>query len=48
MSKRNNKTRSNVSKLLISFFALIIIGIIGYFNPNFQEYLFGSTNSLNK
>ena len=25
---------------------MIIIGIIGYFNPNFQEYLFGSTNSL--
>lgn len=46
MSKRNNKTRSNVSKLLISFFVLIIIGIIGYFNPNFQEYLFGSTNIL--
>ena len=45
MSKRRNKKSS--IKLLFTLIAVICIGLIGYFNPNIQEYLGNNLSSEN-
>lgn len=47
MSRRSSKSnKRNMTKLLISLFVLIIIGVIGYFNPEFQDFILADSNSL--
>ena len=45
MSRR--KSNKNLTKALLSLIIILCIGIIGYFNPNIQEYLGNNTSIEN-
>lgn len=45
MSRR--RCKKNINKSLFALIAVVCIGIIGYFNPNVQEYFSNNLNSEN-
>ena len=46
MSKRKRKNNKSYTKLLVGLVLIIIIGIIGYINPDLQEMILGNTNTV--
>ena len=46
MSKRKRENNKSYTKLLVGLVLIIIIGIIGYINPNLQEMILGNTNTV--
>ena len=46
MSKRKRENNKSYTKLLVGLVLVIIIGIIGYINPDLQEMILGNSNSV--
>ena len=44
---RRKKINKNVCKTLLASIVIICIGIIGYFNPNFQKYFSNTEKVIN-